>query len=145
MSKKLVFFLSILLSYGNYITAQTSDDQAVAEAVEKLRKVMITPDEVILKSLVADDLVYVHSSGTVRNKQGFVDEFMKGWSVFKSIKLENQSITLAGDAAVVRHRLTGDFLHNNIDEKIDIIILMVWQKQQGQWKLLARQAAKIPK
>ena len=104
MSKKLVFFLSILLSYGNYITAQTSDDQAVAEAVEKLRKVMITPDEVILKSLAADDLVYVHSSGTVRNKQGFVDEFMKGWSVFKSIKLENQSITLAGDAAVVRHR-----------------------------------------
>jgi hypothetical protein len=27
---------------------------------------------------------------------------------------------------------------------IDIIIMMVWRKEHGKWKMLARQAAKIP-
>ena len=126
------------------ISAQTNDANEIATRVELLRKVMITPDENILKDLAAEDLVYVHSSGTTRDKAGFVDEFMKGWSVFTAITLSDQTIKITGDNAIVRNRLMADTKKADMPPKIDIIILMVWHKENGKWKLLARQAAKIP-
>jgi ketosteroid isomerase-like protein len=125
--------------------AQSSDEKAVAAAVEKLRKAMIAADKAMLESLSAEDLSYGHSSGLVENKAQFVDQFVTGKTVFlDNLTFANQTIRIAGDAAIVRHRLTSDTNNNKVPGKVDIIILMVWQKQQGEWKLLARQAAKIP-
>ena len=126
------------------VVAQTNDEKEVADRVELLRQVMIRPDKAILEDIAAAELEYVHSSGTVRDKAGFVDEFMKGWSVFTAITLSDQTIKIAGNNAIVRHHLMADTNKSNMPPKIDIIILMVWQKQNGKWKLLARQAAKIP-
>lgn len=125
------------------ITKHTDED-AVEAAVEQLRLVMITPNKTILENLAADELSYGHSSGTIRDKQGFVHEFVKGWSVFRSISFSGQTVQLVGDVAIVRHRLTGETFNKNVPDKIDILILLVWQKQKDTWKLLARQAAKIP-
>jgi ketosteroid isomerase-like protein len=125
--------------------AQSSDEKAVAAAVEKLRKAMIAADKATLESLSAEDLSYGHSSGLVENKAQFVDQFVTGKTVFlDNLTFSNQTIRIAGDAAIVRHRLTSDTNNNKVPGKVDIIILMVWQKQKGEWKLLARQAAKIP-
>ncbi len=38
---------------------------------------MVQPDKTVLADLASDDLVYVHSSGTVSDKRGFIDEFLK--------------------------------------------------------------------
>lgn len=144
MPKTISTFLLSCLLWNTFLFAQSSDEKEVADRIETLRKAMITPEKAVLEALAADDLVYVHSSGTVRDKTGFVDEFMKGWTVFTSVTLSDQSITIAGNNAIVRHRLVADTKKEGMPPKIDIIILMVWQKQNGQWKLLARQAAKIP-
>lgn len=144
MKYKKGIILLVVLLFNLMLRAQSKDEQSVAKVVEALRQVMIHPDSIVLKNLAADELVYVHSSGTVRNKQGFIDEFMKGWSVMTSLIISDQSIQMAGNDAVVRHHLTGDTFNKNVAGKLDIIILMVWQKQKSQWKLLARQAAKIP-
>jgi hypothetical protein len=143
----LLKYLLLLFSFSLInvsVISQSNDENEVAALVEKLRKVMIVPDEAVLNELAAEELVYVHSSGTARDKAGFVDEFMKGWSVFTAITLTDQTIKIAGNNAIVRHRLLGDTNKADMVPKIDIIILMVWQKQNGKWKLLARQAAKIP-
>jgi hypothetical protein len=137
-----LLFCCLLTSVS--VLAQSDDEKAVAGRVEMLRQVMVKPDKTILEDLAADELEYVHSSGTVRNKAGFVDEFMKGWSVFTAITLQDQTIKIAGTNAIVRHRLLGDTNKPGMPPKIDIIILMVWHKENGKWKLLARQAAKIP-
>jgi ketosteroid isomerase-like protein len=125
--------------------AQSSDEKAVAAAVEKLRKAMIAADKATLESLSAEELSYGHSSGLVENKAQFVDQFVTGKTVFlDNLTFSNQTIRIAGDAAIVRHRLTSDTNNNKVPGNVDIIILMVWQKQKGEWRLLARQAAKIP-
>ena len=144
MPKPFAIILLCCLWSSKNISAQTNDEKEIAARIETLRKVMVTPDETILKDLAAEDLVYVHSSGTTRDKTGFVDEFMKGWSVFTAITLSDQTIKIAGDNAIVRHRLMADTKKADMPPKIDIIILMVWHKENGKWKLLARQAAKIP-
>lgn len=125
--------------------AQTADEKAVAAAVEKLRKAMIAADKATLESLAADELSYGHSSGLIEDKAQFVNQFVTKSTVFlDNLTFSNQTIKVVGHNAIVRHRLTSDTNNNNVPGKVDIIILMVWLKQNGAWKLLARQAAKIP-
>jgi ketosteroid isomerase-like protein len=141
---KLILSLFAMMLSTTLLPAQTADEKAVAAAVEKLRTAMVASDKATLESLVVDELSYGHSSGLVENKAQFVDQFVTGKSVFVNITLSDQTIKMAGDAAIVRHRLVADTNNNKVPGKVDIIILLVWQKQKGEWKLLARQAAKIP-
>jgi ketosteroid isomerase-like protein len=142
--KKTISFVFIYL-FAVTVFAQSADEKAVAAAVEKFRKAMIASDKGALESLAASDLSYGHSSGLIEDKAAFVDQFVTGKTDFlENLTFSDQTIRIAGDAAIVRHRLTGDTNNNKTPGKVDIIILMVWQKQKGDWKLLARQAAKIP-
>jgi hypothetical protein len=143
---KLILSLLVGSAMGTTISlAQTTDEKAVEAAVEKLRKAMIAADKTTLESLTANELSYGHSSGLVENKAEFVNQFVTKSTVFlDNLTFSNQTIRIAGNNAIVRHRLTSDTNNNNVPGKVDLIILMVWQKQNGNWKLLARQAAKIP-
>jgi len=135
--------LSCLLA-GASLFAQSSDEKEVAGRVESLRKAMIAADKSALEELTAGQLSYGHSSGLVEDKAAFIDEFVTGKSVFTSITLADQTIKIAGNVAIVRHHLTAETNNKNVPGKADIVVLLIWQKQNGQWKLLARQAAKIP-
>ncbi|HEY8733540.1 MAG TPA: nuclear transport factor 2 family protein [Puia sp.] len=134
---------SCLLSCFSF--AQSADEKAVAERVESLRKAMISPDRQALQGLTADQLSFGHSTGLVEDKSLFVDDLIKGKFVFKTINISDQTISISGNAAIVRNRFTAETFNNNTPAKVDIITLMIWQKQNGIWKLLARQGVRISK
>jgi ketosteroid isomerase-like protein len=127
----------------NTAFGQSQDEWMISQALEKFKVAMVQPDSAVLADIASDDLVYVHSSGTVRNKQGFIDEFMKRWTNFSKVTVLDQTIKITGDNAIVRHRLQADAHNPGYPAVVDIIILMVWRKENGKWKMLARQAAKI--
>ena len=141
---KNVFYLLVILSYPFSSSAQSKDEKQIGQAIEQLRIVMMQPDSAVLASLVSDDLEYVHSSGTVRNKQGFINEFMKRQTNVTNVVFSNQTIKLSGDVAIVRHRMVADAHNPGYPPLIDIIVMMVWKKEHGSWRMLARQAAKLP-
>jgi ketosteroid isomerase-like protein len=125
--------------------AQTADEKDVAAAVESLRATMVDPDKGKLEALVAPELSYGHSAGKIDDKTSFIESLMTGASDFVSINLTDQTIKIAGTTAIVRHKLAGESLDKAKGTKapINLHVLTVWQKQGGQWKLLARQAVKI--
>lgn len=123
--------------------AQAADEPAVAAAVESLRQAMMAADETKLKALTADQLSYGHSSGRVETKPEFIAPIVTKKTVFKTLTLSDQKITLAGDEAVVRHVLTSDVEADGKTTPVKLGVLQVWQKNNGQWKLLARQAVGI--
>ena len=137
-----LFLVTIFISNASF--AQSRDEALIAQALERFNIAMVQPDSAVLADLVSDDLEYVHSSGTVRDKQGFIDEFMKRSTNFSRVTVLNQTIKITGDNAIVRHRLLADAHTPGYPADVDIIILMVWRKENGKWKMLARQAAKIP-
>src|SRR5215471_16743419 len=131
----------ILISTSSF--AQSADEKEIADRVEMFRKALLSPGKTALEELAADQLSYGHSTGLIEDKGAFVDDLIKGKTVFTSIDLSDQTIKIAGDVAIVRHRMMASLNNNNTPSKVDIIILMIWQKQNDKWKLLARQAAKI--
>ena len=112
-------------------------------AVENLKKAMIDGDKAGLTNITADQLSYGHSSGKVEDKATFVDNIVSGKSDFVTIELTNQTIAVSGDAAIVRHTLSATTNDGGNPGSVKLNILLIWQKQKGQWKLLARQAVKI--
>ncbi|THU36052.1 nuclear transport factor 2 family protein [Niastella caeni] len=141
---KRFIYLIVLTGIMQSAQAQSKDESAVSAAVESLRKAMIDGDKTGLQNLTANQLSYGHSSGRVEDKASFVDNIVTGKSDFVTIDLTNQTIAVAGDAAIVRHQLAATTNDNGNPGSVKLNILLVWQKQKGQWKLLARQAVKVP-
>jgi len=127
-----------------FLFAQSPDEKQVADRLETLRKELVNPDKATLESLAADDLSYGHSTGLLEDKTAFVNDLLSGKTLLTSAIVTDQTIKITGNIAVVRHRLTGENSHNNVVAKVDILVLLVWQKQIGEWKLLARQGVKMP-
>jgi hypothetical protein len=144
MNKHLSSLLCCSLLSCLSLFAQTPDEKQVADRVESLRRLLIDPDKSALEDLAAAELSYGHSTGLIEDKAGFVNSNVQKKTVFTSVNFSDQTIKIAGDLAIVRNHFTGETNNNQVPGKIDIIVLLIWQKQNGQWKLLARQAAKIP-
>lgn len=141
-------------SAGNSSTSDTSlvavtgsspeDESAVASAVDSLNKGILDPEKNLLENIASDALSYGHSGGKVQNKAEFVDDLLNGPFDFQSVNIENQTVNVSGDNAIVRHTFIAKATNAGAPVDINIGILMVWRKESGQWKLFARQAFKVP-
>ena len=137
--KKLSLILLIFAS-GLVANAQSKDETLVAAAVEKLRAAMISGNKADLESVLSDDLTYGHSSGKVQSKAVFVEEISTKKSDFLTIDLSEQTISIAGDVAIVRHILTASTNDGGKPANPHLGIVLVWKKTKGEWKLIARRA-----
>jgi ketosteroid isomerase-like protein len=132
-----------LLTSAPVAAAQSNDEAAVAQAVEAFRNAMLKADRSQFETLCADQLSYGHSAGRVEHKAQFIDAATSGRSTWKFITLTDQTSQIVGDTAIVRHTLTGETERDGKTNPVKIGVLMVWHKQDGHWKLLARQAVRL--
>lgn len=147
MKTPIILLSTVLLSLTAFIWNYTSnpDSKKVENAVESLFNSMMKADKASLVTLLSDDLSYGHSSGIIQNKAEFVEEIMSGKPVkLTEIKAENQSITISGNVAVVRHIFTAKGI-NAAGEVNPVRIgnCLVWKKEKGNWKLFVRQAYRL--
>ena len=141
---KKTFLLIAFLLFNIASFAQSADDKAVADAVEKIRVAIIGAKEADLMKLTSPKLTYGHSNGLMEDQAAFIRALVSEESKFTKIDLSEQTITVSGDVALVRHKLIGD-THNkgNDPAPVRLGVFMVWQKVKGQWILIGRQAFKL--
>lgn len=124
--------------------AQSKDEKSLSAAVETFKLAMISADRNLLELITADQLVYGHSSGKVQNKAEFVEEVASGKPLdYISIELTSQTMKFSGKTAVVRHIFSAEIANAGVPGNLKIGNMLIWQKQHGKWKLLARQAYKL--
>lgn len=141
--KKLSIFI-LLVSINLMVKAQSVAEKEVSAAVEKLRLAMISGERTALENIAATDLSYGHSSGKLEDKAAFVESIASGKSDFVSIDFKNQTIKVTEKTALVRHQLDAKTNDGGKPGEVHLGILLVWQKQGKDWKLLGRQAYKLP-
>ena len=122
-------------------STQTGKEGAVSAAVEAWRKAMIAADKSALESVTMAELSYGHSSGRLENKAEFIEGLTSGKSSFSEIELRGQTVNVVDKIAIVRH--TFNATRRKEGDKVKLFNLTIWMQQQDQWKLLARQAAKL--
>jgi ketosteroid isomerase-like protein len=122
-----------------------ADEEAVAKNVEVFRAAQFAADAKTLDGLCAPELSYSHSDGRVEDKAAFVANATDGKSKFLSLAYQDVSVRVVGDAAIVRFHWLGETQAAADGKKsaTNLHILMNWQKQGADWKLLTRASTKL--
>jgi hypothetical protein len=145
ISKSRFWIAVIFTAIMNTNVAFADDKQDVETIVEKLRILMVNPDEAALAGMLSANLSYGHSGGAVEGKDSFVDSLVTGKSDFLAINLTDQIVNVVGNTAIVRHTLNAETHDKGKDPaKFSLKILLVWVKSNNAWQLLARQALRVP-
>ena len=125
--------------------AVSADEDAVAKNVEAFRAAQVAADAKAFDALCAAELSYSHSDGRVEDKAAFIANATSGKSKFLSLEYKDTNIRVVGPAAVVRFHWVGEqeAVADGKKSATNLHILMNWQKQAADWKLLSRAATKL--
>ena len=125
--------------------AASADEDAVAKSVEAFRTAQLAADAKAFDALCAAELSYSHSDGRVEDKATFIANATNGKSKFLSLAYQDPTIRVVRTAAIVRFHWVGESqaVADGKQSATNLHILMNWQKQGADWKLLSRASTKL--
>ena len=140
-------FALALLAVG-LITAPLAfagaDEDAVLKNVETFRAAQLAGNADAIAPLLAEDLSYSHSSGAVDDKAKVLLGIANANYKWASLEYKNPTVKVVGSAAIVRFNFVGEQeFSDGKKTPQNLAILMNWQKQGKEWKLLSRSATKL--
>jgi ketosteroid isomerase-like protein len=125
--------------------AASADEAAVAKNVEAFRAAQFAQDAKALDALAAAELSYSHSDARIEDKATFIKNATTNRTAKTlSLTYQDPKIHVVGPAAIVRFTwLTDNEAADGKKSSTKLHILMNWQKQGAEWKLLSRAATKL--
>ena len=115
------------------------------EALERARfKAQIAMDVATLKPMLADDLVYCHSTGVCQNKEEFIGFVTSGTNKYLAMDILYMKPRLIDGAIVVNGKMEARVLMNGKEQHFQGIYTDVYAKRGGRWQLVSWQSTKVP-
>jgi ketosteroid isomerase-like protein len=123
--------------------AAPSDQATIDQAVAKLRAALLAADRSKLEDLASEELSYgLYPEGHVQGCGEFIASIVDKKTIYRSIMISEPRTMVAGDTAIVRHREAIEADVRSKHYSVEFEVLQVWKKQDGRWRLLARQGFK---
>ena len=119
-----------------------TEESRVAQISRDLAGAMLAGDERHLASLLSEQLSYGHQGGVVQGKAAFIG-MIAAKRPYKSIAITDDTTSIAGNNAIVRHVFAAEFEDEGKKGSAKIGALEVWVKTGQNWTLLARQGFRI--
>ena len=118
--------------------------ETVIELDRKRMQAMSDKDLTTLDALLADDLIYTHSSARVDSKQSLIANMKSGATVYSSIEPSEVKAQDFGDTVV----LTGVAWIKvaSQDKQLDFGVRFTdaYAKRGGRWQMVAWQSTRLP-
>jgi ketosteroid isomerase-like protein len=105
---------------------------------------VLAADTAALDRMMADDIIYAHASGVIDTKASYLEKLKSKRQVYKTLEHQKKLETrMHGDTAITHGviRVTGINPAGNFDDTV--MMIHVWVKRGGEWKLAAHQTTKI--
>jgi hypothetical protein len=110
-------------------------------ALENRRiEAMTSGDVKALGEILADDLIYTHTTARLDTKASFIEAITSGRSNYKSVERKDVEVRDLGDTAVV----TGHAKFHVGDNKFEARFIDVYAKRNGAWQMVAWQSTRLP-
>ncbi len=147
--KQSFFFLLLLCLMTATAFAQgkssKGDTQETFRQLEKRRyDLMIKKDLASLGDLLADDLVYTHSSGVTENKQQYLKGLSSGTSVYYAVEPEEMQVRLYSNTAIINGIARVDTEVNGQKTTLRLKYTDAWVKRNGKWQFMTWQSLRMP-
>ena len=122
-------------------TPKPDAGKAVLAAEQAFIAAMIKPDKAGLEKLLADDLLYVHSSSRAETKADVIQVVTSGSVLYESFEFRDTTVRQFGDVVITTQKAAIKTKQSGL---ANIFVMQVWAKHKGGWQLVSRHASKLP-
>jgi len=135
--------LIVSFVFAAFAAAAGADDEIRAADTQWAAAVKAA-DTAALGKIFTTGLIYAHASGAVEDKQTYINRLKSGKQKYSAVTIESTKVVPYGDAAV-SHSVVRTIGVNDKGPFNDHVMMMhLWVKQGGAWRLAAHQTTKIP-
>jgi ketosteroid isomerase-like protein len=134
----------LLLSASASGQASAADEAAVKQGIETLRQGTFSADKAKLEQVMVAQVSWGHSDGRVENREQLINGTTNRKQTVKSLTFPDLTVAVVGNAAIARHIYLSESELDGKQSTTRIGAIQLWQKQDGAWKLIARQGFRLP-
>ena len=122
----------------------TQDIKAIEEADARRAKATIDKDTATLQTLLGDDLLYVHGSGTSETKEQYIGLIASRHYDYRSLTQIRRSMRGYGDLVLVDGDVRIQVVVPTGERNFVSRYLQAWAKRDGRWQMVSWQSTPIP-
>ena len=105
---------------------------------------MAAKDVPTLNKLLADDLIYCHSSARLDTKKSLIGAMESGATVYTGVEPSDVKAQDLGDAVVLTGIARINVVSNGKPNAFGVRFTDVWGKRGGQWQMVTWQSTRLP-
>ncbi len=121
-----------------------ADPETEIRAAEKAwAQAVVARDWAAVDKILGDKLIYAHATGGVESKKQYLDRVRSGAQKYDTINHESTRVVVYGDSAVTHSIMRMAGATNGTPFNDHLMMLHVWEKQGGAWRLVAHQTTKL--
>jgi ketosteroid isomerase-like protein len=118
--------------------------QMVIDLDRKRMAAMAQKDVATLNTLLADDLVYTHSSARLDTKQSLIGNMESGATVYTAVEPSDVKAQDVGDAIVLTGLCRISVMSGGRPNSFSVRFTDVYANRGGRWQMVAWQSTRLP-
>ena len=118
--------------------------QTVIELDRQRMEAMAKKDIATLNALIADDLVYTHSTARLDTKQSLIGNMESGSTVYTSVVPSDVKAQDLGDTVVLTGSCRIGVMSQGRPNSFGVRFTDVWANHGGKWQMVAWQSTRTP-
>ena len=118
--------------------------QAIVDLDKKRMQAMAKKDVATLEAVLADDLVYTHSSARLDSKRSLIDAMVSGATVYTGVEPSDVKAQDLGDTVVLTGVAQIKVVSNGTPNAFGVRFTDVYAKRNGSWQMVTWQSTRLP-
>jgi ketosteroid isomerase-like protein len=122
----------------------SEDQDDIAAAEQALYRAMSARDFAALDALLADDVVYIHSTAVAEDKRGYLAGVRNGLYDYGSIASSDVTTRTCDHVAIQTGIVTMSVAaRGEAKARTTLLFTLVWKREPQGWRLWQRQATRV--
>lgn len=122
----------------------SDNGQKIIDLDKKRMHAMAQKDIATLNALLADDLVYTHSTARLDTKQSLIGSMESGRTVYTAVEPSDVKAQDLGEAVVLTGSARISVMANGNPNSFGVRFTDVYVNKGGQWQMVAWQSTRLP-
>jgi hypothetical protein len=118
--------------------------QAVIDLDRRRMLAMALKDTATLESLLADDLIYTHSSARLDTKRSLIEGMTSGKTVYTAVEPSEVKAQDLGDTVVLTGVAQIKVTANGTANAFGVRFTDVYARRDGHWQMVTWQSTRLP-
>jgi ketosteroid isomerase-like protein len=118
--------------------------QTIIDLDKRRMQAMAAKDFATLNTVLADDLIYTHSSARLDTKQSLIGNMRSGATVYTAVEPSEVKAQDLGDAVVLTGIAQIKVVANGTPNAFGVRFTDVYAKRNGRWQMVTWQSTRLP-